>query len=1380
MKPSALIPKRLPLRHSIAPGWWSRELPAIEALFDELISENLGSDARIILKAKEFAHRSHAGQFRQGGGDYIIHPLRVAISLIDELGIADRVMILGSVLHDVIEDSDHGGRDLAAEFGSEVSDLVSMLSRLANEKRPPKGDSPDSSYFNRIKASGPSGVVLKVADKVDNLRDALYHPSEIKRQVYVGEVDRVYIPLVRSLQDGQLQRRLEALLTSVKDSHSLKSLIRVLDEQTKAAEPGCRVVVPPACLGAPLLHYSLFNPSLAHWLSDDGVQLTKSVLSSQEIAANVARKYAESIDYKRREILEVAGISEKLPGDRNSHFWNKTKQQWRNLADFLESKRDPKWCEPIFEPESSQWLLLLVHSVLLRPANWIYPMWHDDYGAQLAENAANGPYKQLSPSNARDFHSFLQFLLTKREALWRLFSGAGTLTRARSVFKAARRCSAVPPRTLWSLRLLSEYLDARDKVPRHADASSVTEGFVRLWSILEEASFQSEALGRMQGQLLKQKDKLRPVLVGDIEILGLKEMRPLFAPTGELEPLLKLLMTHCRTGFRKGSDKWISFEVSEFLKRQEFFNDRGRRRIDGRTRWKGLEGCGIRCEASTSKSAAILKVFPAKRFALQNRLPELSKAEMGRIQAASYSATEIFDALILEQMNNPKPVWIPRVYRILDTIEDLDPDNVQAIRITFRGPEEDAEIESGSSAARVEGSGSTEFKTLLPLPREEGQGSIEQDRRKEIVARYIVAQMYNHGVTRRLLSAHVECARLPDSRAADGFTNESLMKMIGGAEVSFGFRGSYGGFIESFNFSSFRINEDSGANGDFPFDQADMKSGAFLGIDIGGTDVKFALFVNGKVQALKRGTLGKIKTFSNKPVDAYAFCARLISKISEWFDNARGIWAGISAVGISWAGAVRDNRIVCFSKTLQGLTYQGRGFDRDSPPTVIHSFPFLDIFEKALRKIAKERKFQLNSTLTFTLENDGNAEAFGNYSMRVMTSDSKKTPGGTLVIKLGTSLAGARVLPQSSIAGDVGEFSKIVLNLNVSEATDPQGLARDYVSSLGVRNLSRTFKFLGKPLFGLRGTENTDDRKETCIEAVELGMLLCLWQACVDEENRDSYMNELVLTRNQPGGSASKRLMRGLHKLLSDGSLKRELSDYIMARGKEWSGRGIVADADKSDWQKGLKRVNWLCTGKWEDYPGIPDSTLPITFPFDALAEKIIGTVVLFSQLGFQIAHTVVALYNIYRKDLFNKVILAGGVLSGVTGDLVKAQTESFLLKYYDKIYGPGKNLPLDSIHLTKSGDRELLGPLGAAMLANRAHKSARLKAMHRLIDLKVSQLSPGDSLQLAKVVTDLNRTKLNASTHEVQDYLYTKVANSILIREADGKTFIRSIEASR
>jgi hypothetical protein len=146
----------------------------------------------------------------------------------------------------------------------------------------------------------------------------------------------------------------------------------------------------------------------------------------------------------------------------------------------------------------------------------------------------------------------------------------------------------------------------------------------------------------------------------------------------------------------------------------------------------------------------------------------------------------------------------------------------------------------------------TEFKTLLPLPREEGQGSIEQDRRKEIVARYIVAQMYNHGVTRRLLSAHVECARLPDSRAADGFTNESLMKMIGGAEVSFGFRGSYGGFIESFNFSSFRINEDSGANGDFPFDQADMKSGAFLGIDIGGTDVKFALFVKESSGAKER------------------------------------------------------------------------------------------------------------------------------------------------------------------------------------------------------------------------------------------------------------------------------------------------------------------------------------------------------------------------------------------------------------------------------------------------------------------------------------------------------------------------------------------------
>src|SRR5881394_3824775 len=106
MSRSSPISRHLPLRHSTAPDWWSRDLPAIESTFNELVSEKFAKNSSVILAATEFARERHAGQFREGGGEYIIHPLRVAISLVSELGVDDLDLFLSAVLHDVIEDSD--------------------------------------------------------------------------------------------------------------------------------------------------------------------------------------------------------------------------------------------------------------------------------------------------------------------------------------------------------------------------------------------------------------------------------------------------------------------------------------------------------------------------------------------------------------------------------------------------------------------------------------------------------------------------------------------------------------------------------------------------------------------------------------------------------------------------------------------------------------------------------------------------------------------------------------------------------------------------------------------------------------------------------------------------------------------------------------------------------------------------------------------------------------------------------------------------------------------------------------------------------------------------------------------------------------------------
>ena len=65
---------------------------------------NKNMDLKIIKKAYEFAKKSHEGQYRLSGEEYITHPISVALILID-FGM-DVNSIVAGLLHDVVEDTE--------------------------------------------------------------------------------------------------------------------------------------------------------------------------------------------------------------------------------------------------------------------------------------------------------------------------------------------------------------------------------------------------------------------------------------------------------------------------------------------------------------------------------------------------------------------------------------------------------------------------------------------------------------------------------------------------------------------------------------------------------------------------------------------------------------------------------------------------------------------------------------------------------------------------------------------------------------------------------------------------------------------------------------------------------------------------------------------------------------------------------------------------------------------------------------------------------------------------------------------------------------------------------------------------------------------------
>ena len=81
-----------------------------------------------IRKAYEYADYLHAGQTRQSGEPYIIHPVSVAKIVLD-YGM-DCASVVAALLHDTVEDTDLTLEELDEIFGEEITHLVDGLTKL--------------------------------------------------------------------------------------------------------------------------------------------------------------------------------------------------------------------------------------------------------------------------------------------------------------------------------------------------------------------------------------------------------------------------------------------------------------------------------------------------------------------------------------------------------------------------------------------------------------------------------------------------------------------------------------------------------------------------------------------------------------------------------------------------------------------------------------------------------------------------------------------------------------------------------------------------------------------------------------------------------------------------------------------------------------------------------------------------------------------------------------------------------------------------------------------------------------------------------------------------------------------------------------------------
>ena len=90
-----------------------------------------GAERKQIRLAFEMAVDAHKNMRRKSGEPYIIHPLRVAQIVVNEMGLGATAAIC-ALLHDVVEDTELTLDDIKREFGIKVSRIIDGLTKVSS------------------------------------------------------------------------------------------------------------------------------------------------------------------------------------------------------------------------------------------------------------------------------------------------------------------------------------------------------------------------------------------------------------------------------------------------------------------------------------------------------------------------------------------------------------------------------------------------------------------------------------------------------------------------------------------------------------------------------------------------------------------------------------------------------------------------------------------------------------------------------------------------------------------------------------------------------------------------------------------------------------------------------------------------------------------------------------------------------------------------------------------------------------------------------------------------------------------------------------------------------------------------------------------------
>lgn len=201
-------------------------------LMSMLTSNGKKYDIEKIRRSFIYASELHAGQFRNSGEPYIIHPISVA-EIVAALGL-DTDSICAAFLHDTVEDcSDKTDITIIErEFGADVAMLVAGLTKMVDINIEDKEEAQMENIRRMLLAMSKDirVIFIKLCDRLHNMRTLDAKP-EGKRRTTALETMHVYAPLAHRLGMQRIKQELENLALLYLDPIGYAEVTRHIEEK---------------------------------------------------------------------------------------------------------------------------------------------------------------------------------------------------------------------------------------------------------------------------------------------------------------------------------------------------------------------------------------------------------------------------------------------------------------------------------------------------------------------------------------------------------------------------------------------------------------------------------------------------------------------------------------------------------------------------------------------------------------------------------------------------------------------------------------------------------------------------------------------------------------------------------------------------------------------------------------------------------------------------------------------------------------------------------------------------------------------------------------------------------------------------------------------